>query len=120
MEWYRYQRADNRKGDIQVSDRLKNPVDVAYLCGWMQARLDLVKVCLKVNVSDEDISKALYISVEYVQFLRNILEQYPTLTQKERAWIAIDEIYREHWHEEDFWKYDGPILKRSRKKNRKK
>lgn len=102
-----------------MSDKLKNPVDVAYLCGWMQARFDLIKVCLKVDVSNEDLAKALNISVEYVQFLRNILEQYPTLTQKERAWIAIDSIYEEHYQEEDFWKYDGPMLKRSRKRERK-
>lgn len=102
-----------------MSDKLKNPLDVAYLCGWMQARFDLIKVCLKVDVSNEDLAKALDISVEYVQFLRNILEQHPTLTQKERAWIAIDEIYREHWHEEDFWKYDGPMLAKSRRRNSK-
>ena len=119
MEWYREIRANNRKGDYQMSDRMKNPVDNAYLCGRMQARLDMIKVCTKVDVNDENIAKALSISVEYVQFLRNILEQYPNLTQKERAWIAIDEIYEKHWHEEDFWKYDGPILKRSRKKERK-
>lgn len=102
-----------------MDNKLKDPVDNAYLCGWTQARLDLIKVCSKVNVSDEDMAKALNISVEYVQFLRNVLEQYPNLTQKERAWIAIDEIYEEHYHEEDFWRYDGPILKRSRKRKRK-
>lgn len=100
-----------------MNDRMKDPVDNAYLCGRMQARLDFIKACLEVDVSNEELAKALNISVEYVQFLRNILEQYPNLTQKERAWIAIDEIYEKHWHEEDFWKYDGPILKRSRKKN---
>lgn len=102
-----------------MSDRMKNPVDNAYLCGWMQARFDVIKVCSKVDVSDEDMAKALNISVEYVQFLRNIMEQYQTLSQKERAWIAIDAIYEEHYHEEDFWRYDGPVLKRSRKRNRK-
>lgn len=106
-EWYR------------MSNKLRDPVDNAYLCGRMQARFDLIKVCSKVDVSDEDLAKALKISVEYVQFLRNILEQYPTLTQKERAWIAIDAIYEEHYHEEDFWRYDGPMLKRSRKKEQK-
>lgn len=106
-EWYR------------MSNKLRDPVDNAYLCGRMQARLDFIKACLKVDVSDEDMGKALNINVEYVQFLRNVLEQYPTLTQKERAWIAIDAIYEEHYHEEDFWRYDGPILKRSRKRNRK-
>lgn len=118
MEWYRKIQTDKR-GDYQVSNRLKDPVDNAYLCGWTQARLDLIKVCSKVDVSDEDMAKALYISVEYVQFLRNILQRYPTLTQKEKAWIAIDTIYEEHYHEEDFWRYDGPILARSRKRNRK-
>lgn len=118
MEWYRKIRAD-KGDDYQVSNRLNNPVDNAYLCGWMQARLDLIKVCSKVDVNDEDIAKALYISVEYIQFLRNILEQYPTLTQKERAWIAIDAIYEEHYHEEDFWRYDEPILRRSRKGHKK-
>lgn len=102
-----------------MNDRLKNPVDVAYLCGWMQARFDLIRVCSKVDVNDEDLAGALDISVEYVQFLRNILAQYPTLTQRERAWIAIDAIYEEHYHEEDFWQYDGPMLARSRKRVRK-
>ncbi len=106
-EWYR------------MSNKLRDPVDNAYLCGRMQARFDLIKVCSKVDVNDKNLAKALNISVEYVQFLRNVLEQYPTLTQKERAWIAIDEIYEEHYHEEEFWRYDGPMLKRSRKKNRK-